>query len=87
MKFRTAFRPSERPIYTYTSPCELTDDMIRDITPLRVWQVVVKVDMFREVDHGLFASEESARQLKERLCRAYPEDAPNIMIKQMVVGP
>lgn len=74
MKWKKETRPTER------QPRVLDDEQRTALTPLRIWQVIRQDPDGRTVDYGLFASEESAKALRERLLKSYPEDEDRLIV-------
>ena len=83
---KSPFKP-KRPEWTEAAPCVFTDEMVATLTPLRIWQVIRQDPDGRVVDYGLFACEESAKKLRDRLVRTYPDDEDRLVISARTVRP
>ena len=82
------FKPKPmRHEWTAADPCIFTPDMVATMTPLRVWQVIRQDPDGRVVDYGLFACEESAKNMRDRLVRTYPDDEDRLVISPRTVRP
>ncbi len=74
MKGKKETRPTEK------KPQGLNKEQRIALTPLRIWQLIRQDPDGRTVDYGLFASEESAKALRERLLKSYPEDKDRLVV-------